>query len=421
MHRFLPILLFALPGMGAGFRAAAVKVDITPTTPKWLLGYADRQSTGVHDHIFHRVIAMDDGRTQIYLVSTDLCLFSPEVYDETAAALEAELGIPRKSFWWSVTHTHSAPEIGPPGIYKALLVGRSGHEWDREYTREVEQSLIAAVKQAQATLEPAILKIGSGKSNANINRRARDVDGKITLGLNPDGPVDRQFGLIRLERQNGSAIALALNYALHGTVLGGQYMNISGDAPGVVASYLEERLGGTVAFLNGAAGNAAPIYSVYPDPKSGHLGEFRVLLGDRVLDAVPTSIRVNAPVIQIDEISVETPLKESLKWPAELSRYARSVDPALTEIQLPIRFLRLGDMAMWSAPVELFSEISIQIRDASPFGQTFFAGYTNGWFGYLPTGRAFAEGGYEPATSPFTDAAELAVARRVIDFLKKHR
>ena len=44
------------------FRASVVKVDITPDSPQWLLGYSARKSTGVHDRIFHRIVAMDDGR-----------------------------------------------------------------------------------------------------------------------------------------------------------------------------------------------------------------------------------------------------------------------------------------------------------------------------------------------------------------------
>ena len=60
---------------------------------------------------------------------------------------------------------------------------------------------------------------------------------------------------------------------------------ISGDAPGIVSTYVEEKIGAPLLFINGAAGNLAPIYSVYPSPESGHLGEFRVLLGDKILDA----------------------------------------------------------------------------------------------------------------------------------------
>src|SRR5438477_991640 len=129
-------LLAAVTLYGAAFRASAVKVDITPATPRWLLGYGPRKSTGVHDPIYHRVIALDDGRTQFFLVSTDLCLFSPELYDEVADALQKEMGIERKQFWWAVTHTHSAPEAGPPGVYKVLLKGRSDRS--EEHTSELQ-------------------------------------------------------------------------------------------------------------------------------------------------------------------------------------------------------------------------------------------------------------------------------------------
>src|ERR1700683_4272470 len=65
-------------------RAAVVKVDITPDKPQWLLGYAARQSTGVRDHIYHRIVALDDGETQFFLIQSDLCVVSPSVYDEVA-------------------------------------------------------------------------------------------------------------------------------------------------------------------------------------------------------------------------------------------------------------------------------------------------------------------------------------------------
>jgi len=55
----------------APFRAAAVKAHITPATPQVLLGYNPRTLAGVHDRIYHRVLALDYGRTQLYLVSSD--------------------------------------------------------------------------------------------------------------------------------------------------------------------------------------------------------------------------------------------------------------------------------------------------------------------------------------------------------------
>ena len=402
----------------ADLRAAAVKVDITPQTSQWLLGYQARQSDGVHDRIYHRVLALDAAGTPFYLISTDVCLFSPNFHDAVMRELQARTGIDPAHVWWSVTHTHAAPEIGPPDMYKTLL-GRSDHEWDREYTAFATDALIDAVKTARSQLQPARLSLATTTANANINRRARDVDGKISLGLNPDGPVDRQVNLIRLQRPDGSPIALVINYAMHGTVMSGQNLKISGDAPGVVAAYVEEQLGGIVLYVNGAAGNIAPIYSVYADASSGHLSQFRVLLGDRVIAAArtmpPGTDRV---AIRFGQHIVETARREDLAWPDELSAYATADRQRIT---LPLRFMAINDTVIWSAPVEMFCDIAMAVRERSPFKQTFYFGYTNGWFGYLPTAKAFEEGGYEPRTSPFTPAVEADVLTAVTAFLKNFK
>jgi len=419
----IKIILLAIalsaPVYAAGFRAAAVKVDITPKTSQWLLGYGPRQSTGVHDPIYHRVVAMDDGHTQFYLVSSDICLFSPGLYDDVAAELQHTTGITRKQFWWSVTHTHSAPEIGPPAMSKVFLANRFNHEWDREYTQQLTSALIQAVKDAKAKLEPARLQTGLGMSMANINRRAKDVDGKVSLGLNPDGPADRQIGLIRIERPDGSLLALVANYAIHGTVMSGDNKLISGDAPGIVSAYLEEKLNATVLFINGAAGNLAPIYSVYPTPGAGHLMQFRVLLGDRILQANKMIPKGTDDVsLRMDETFAESPLRAGLEWPQELGSYSRTDSAGRVLVKLPIRFLQINDTAIWSLPVELFCEIAIHVRNVSPFTHTFYFGYTNGWFGYLPTSQGVAEGGYEPNTSPFTGAAESDITEKVVTYLQ---
>ncbi|MEN3336817.1 MAG: hypothetical protein V7647_493 [Acidobacteriota bacterium] len=401
------------------FRAAAVKVDITPQTSQWLLGYQARRSTGVHDPIYHRVVAMDSGDTQFYLISSDLCLFSPSLYDSVTRDLEAGLGISAKQVMWGVTHTHAAPEIGPQDMYKVLL-GRSDHEWDRDYTTHTTRALVEAVRTAREKLEPARIAFGIGSSMANINRRAKDVDGRVSLGLNPEGPVDRQVNLIRLQRLDGTPIALVANYAMHGTVMSGDNLSVSGDAPGTVAAYLEQKVGGTVLYINGAAGNIAPIYSVYPTPESGHLSQFRVLLGDRILSTIAAmGPGTNEVTMRHAEKVIETPRKAGLAWPEELGAYA--APDGRPVVRLPVRFLRINDTVIWSAPVEMFCEIAMDVRSRSPFSQTMYFGYTNGWFGYMPTARAFEEGGYEPRTSPFTPQVEADVIEGVTSFIQGFR
>ena len=417
--RLLCLLALSLQLSAATFRAAAAKVDITPQTSQWLMGYEARQSKGVHDKIYHRILALDDGKTKFYLIASDLCLFSPSVYDDVTERLHKELGIDRQNVWWTVSHSHAAPEVGPPAMYRSLL-GRSSHDWNREYAEQVTNALIQGVKEATARLEPARVAIGTGISMANINRRAKDVDGSVTLGLNPDGPVDRQISILSLVRPDNSPIAVVANYAMHGTVLSGENLEISGDAPGTVEAYVEEKIGAPMLYVNGAAGNIAPIYSVYPSPKSGHLSQFRVLLGDRILAAVKSSLGppTDNVTLGLSETVVETPAKQGLEWPAELQTYTRQAASGQRLVRLPVRFLRINDTLIWSAPVELFCEMEMEVRNQSSFPHTFYFGYANGWLGYLPTKKAFAEGGYEPKTSPFTGSAEEDLLKSIVGYIQ---
>jgi len=407
-------------GQSGEFRASAVKVDITPQVSKWLRGYDARQSTGVHDHLFHRVVALDDGSTQFFLVSSDLASFAPSVYDEFAAQLKGETGIDPIQVWWTCTHTHSAPEVGPPGLSKLIMPKRFTHEPDAEYTAWVERVLIDGIKQARAKLEPARLAFGTGFSAANINRRARDPMGRISLGLNPDGPADRQIGLVRLERANGTPIALIANYSMHGTALGPQNLLISGDAPGIVAAYVEEKLGAPMLYINGAAGNMAPIYTVQPNFGAAHISEFNVLLGDKIL-AGNASMAKATPQVRLrpGQSIVETPRRKGFGWDDGLRNYLLADKGETGAIRFPVRFLIINDeLAIWSAPVELFCEISMDIRNRSPFRYTFYFGYANGSLGYLPTRRAFAEGGYEARTNGFTDRVEDDFTKTVVSYLQ---
>lgn len=412
---------FSLPAFPAGnFRAAVVKVDITPADPQMLLGYQARQSTGVNDRIYHRIVVMDDGTTQFILVSSDLALVSPSEYDLVAARLKKEQGIDPNNFWWTFTHTHSAPEVGPPGLPAVFLGDRYKHDFDKKYTALVEKKLLDGIAEARSLLVPARLGVGWGFSQANINRRARFEDGSTALGMNPDGPVDRRIGLIKLEKSDGSLLALIANYAMHGTVFNGDNLKISGDGPGAVAAYVEEKTGAPMLFINGAAGNIAPIYSQYPtQPGLRHLKQLRVLLGDKILAANQDLLATSAEVtLRTGAITVETPRKDGLGWTSDLGNYARTATGGKELVKLPVRFLKINqDVAIWSAPLELFCEVSNEVRDRSPFPYTFYFGYANGWLGYLLTEEEWKHGGYETTVSPYTPAAARDLTESVVNHL----
>ncbi len=408
---------------GKTFRAACVKVDITPDTPQWMQGYGPRKSSGVHDKIYHRIVAMDDGTTQFFLVSTDICTVLPSFYDEFRKKLSRQTGIDPEHIWWSTTHTHSAPHVGPQDLGRLFansLGDRFSIKHDVAYWDWVTDALIKGIKRARSQLAPARLGIGTGESYANINRRGTNAAGKTVLGEDPDGPVDRQIGLIRLERTDGTPIALITNYAIHGTVLGGKNRLISGDVPGIIAEYVERKVGAPMLFINGAEGNVAPLYSVRPDFANSHLDEFDSLLGDKILATNDSIQHTTAEVtLSLAKTVIETPRKKGLNWTDSLANYASVSADGANLVRIPVRSLVINhDTVIWAAPLELFCEIAMNIRKASPFPNTFYFGLTNGSLLYLTTKKAFSRGGYEPGVSPFTPQAEEDFTNGVSEHLR---
>jgi hypothetical protein len=80
-----------------------------------------------------------------------------------------------------------------------------------------------------------------------------------------------------------------------------------------------------------------------------------------------------------------------------------------------VRYLKINkDIAIWSAPIELFCEVAIEIRAKSKVKNTLYFGYTNGWLGYLLTPKELPFGGYEPRVSPYTAQAAADLTTTIL-------
>jgi hypothetical protein len=81
---------------------------------------------------------------------------------------------------------------------------------------------------------------------------------------------------------------------------------------------------------------------------------------------------------------------------------------------IPLQALHIGDLRICAIPCEPFAEVGLALKDLRK--DTFVIGLANGYFGYLPTARQYALGGYETWRSGWS-FLEVDSAKRVINAL----
>ena len=76
------------------------------------------------------------------------------------------------------------------------------------------------------------------------------------------------------------------------------------------------------------------------------------------------------------------------------------------KVNIWIQTIKVGDIIFQGLPLEPFMEFSHKIKSLNSDKKIFWSGYTNGWLGYLPTAKAYEEGGYETRNTPLSPESE---------------
>jgi len=439
--RLFAMLSFFLPAVitvhAQGLRAGYGKADITPGEPVQMGGYNMRSapSDGVwgNDHLYARALVFEAGGERVAFLEADVIVirgndaFRRKVADAT--------GIPLEHILLGDAHNHAAPSP----------TAKLETNWDRQF----EKGLVAAATQAVASLQPAKIAAGTGHSRVAMNRRhtiPADVDSPITfdendvsqsfgkfktdqpvaihefagvmrLGANPAGPIDDAVQVVRIDKADGKPLAVMVHYACHGTSLGGRNSKISGEWMGRMQEFVEKQFPGVGAiYVQGAAGDINPRVVGGLDGYQDNI-ETTWALGEEVGREVARVYRSLAPEpLAAPHLQIET--AEIL-----LPRAYRELfdDFTHTGVAAPTTVVRMGDMMWTTFPGEMFSGIGKKVKAASPATYAHLMGYTNGYIGYFPERQAYADGGYEVASTHLDPAAEAVYLRAIGELMKRFR
>ncbi|MFX0102135.1 MAG: neutral/alkaline non-lysosomal ceramidase N-terminal domain-containing protein [Candidatus Hodarchaeota archaeon] len=398
-------------------KAGVARRLINPPLGIILMGYdRSKGNTGVHDDLTATALVLEDGGKKVAIITLDMVGLSDFVVNRIRSCL-----VPVEAML-CCSHTHSGP-IAHADEKSSCL--------NREYIDFLIEQIGAAVYEAASNTGPVSITYSNGELDLALNRRREMPDGSIKTGPYPKDVVDRSIQVLSVINEDGERVAMLINYACHGTVLGPKNLLASADWIGAMRSKVENQLGGHVLFLQGAAGNINPP-SAWGNKPYERLEKIGSKVAEAVIDAVhDDSEEVHDLNLQLEreetwlptEIEVRTrkypkayrkPLIKSINLPGWMSF---RTDPILNKLlpykprveardgfwSVPLRIntLRIGDLALITFSGELFTELGLTIKQNSPARHTLVVSITDGFVAYLPTRRAHAQGGYEIEAAPY--------------------
>lgn len=377
------LFLAASPSWGADghpLRVGAAKVDITPKDLTGLLGVSNRPFQGVHDPIYARALVLDNGVTSAAIVELDLV----ELGDTTPLRQEIakQLGIPADHIMIAATHDHSAPRYGPttPGTSSALE-GRP--KTTDAFTKQVDDSIVEALRQAKASLQPARVGLGTGKVGVNIQRFGH--------ARNEDGFVDENVWVLKFENLTGTPIAFLMNYAVHSTTMGGTNQ-IAGDLAGMASKYVEQHYQDKVValFSMGAAADQMPKFG-YDAKNPAAVDASQIeggMVGAEVLQ-VANAIQTMSPVVTLQAAQRAVPCPMYQGPPLSPGGGGAAAAPTQSPLQpgatlnIQLGLIQINQIAITSVSGEVFTEIYAHLKKESPFANTMMITIANDRVGYI--------------------------------------
>lgn len=209
-------------------------------------------SVGVEHAPRVRALALDNGEDRVVILKADL-----GVADDTVlAAVESELG----AAWaarviFATSHTHSGP-----GHYVANDVLTVGFGvFRRESHAHLVTRLVRAAREAIASLAPARLGVHHEPNfdpRDEVSRDRRAQNDALAGGRRKDNDLY----VLRVDREDGSPLAVIPVVGVHPTVLGADNPFASNDAAGAIEAAVEETFDRPVMVmhLQGTAGDVSP-------------------------------------------------------------------------------------------------------------------------------------------------------------------
>ena len=420
----------------AEFRAGAAKSCITPSLTTPINGdLTPIVARHVHDDLFVRALALDDGATRLAFAVVDTCVLDRPLFDEAKKLVQQQTGLAPEQVMMSCAHTHSGGSACSAHLSEA----------DPAYRAWLPGRIADAIRCAVNNLAPAQVAWGSGSVPQHVfcrrlaikpgmtytnqlgatNERAKmNWDSPHPADGEPTGPTDPEVFVLSIRHADGRPLALLANYSLHyaGDVGPG---HISADYFGVFADRIQQLLGADrqdppfVGILSNGTSGDINNWNPKTGPKSavpytnirkvaddvaqevlravqGMKHRRDVTLGAKLGECVVATRRPSSDeVAKARAVVAGRPVSQLKTWPEDYAREQIILSEYPAEVSMPLQVFRIGDLAVAGWPGEIFAASGLNLKQQTPLKPLFNIGLANGWYGYIPPPEQFPWGAYE--------------------------
>lgn len=457
MLRTLVIVMAALLAMAGDATAQSgplgvglAEIEITPPVGYRMDGYfAERLSTGTKDPLKARAIVLGQGETRTALVVADVIGVPRELTTAVRALAAEKTGIPAANIAITATHTHTGPMFSGPRarLFSERAAATLGADplASANYPEMLRDRLVEVIVTANAGVSPASLEfVLATEDRLPFNRRFHMRDGTVRFNpgvSNPEivrvaGPTDPDLPFVLITK-GGRPVGALTVFALHLDTMGGGTA-YSADYPSYLERELRRAFGDTFisVFGLGTCGDinhldvsgrrrldahsiglqlAANVLSARPrtpiaTPSLGAASAVVTLPLRKVSDAKLSAARADASKVGTAELPFLTQV--DIVSTLDLAHRGASLE---AEVQV---FRLAPDLAVVLLPGEVFVDLGLAIKRASPFAHTVVIELSNDSPAYIPTEKAFAEGSYETVNSRIAPGGGERLVAEAIRLLK---
>lgn len=430
-------------------KAGFGRTDVTPEMGVRLGGYGveERPAEEIFDNLHSTAMLIEQGDLKAVIINLDWICIEEYLVERIRSDINKRTGIRKENISVCTIHSHSVPNT---------LNFWGWGTCENEYVDSILPEISRSVDLALEDLQEVEIGIATTESLVGVNRRSINENHQIGMYGDINGSFDPTMTVLYFKNKSGNS-GFIVHYGAHCTAMGANRL-VSRDWSGIMKDRIESQLKAPVLFLNGAIGDVGPRTNTLLGNKfSAGVGDGIEAVREVGYRAATDALRALASIkewrsdlklnILVEDIFLPYAPLESLeeaeaaksKWEAGKDEFgtpmceymhACSVIEAHKKSELKGRsftqtITQIGPLAIVPMPGEIFSAISLRIRQQSPFQYTLCCSVSNGSLCYFPTREARHRGGYETwvgkAVGPYllADNIDDALVEENIKLLNK--